>query len=620
MMETHLPKSDPKDVVRGDDALSRTGPYQTTSAELGPRSTPVGIEPPSWPRPVTGSIGPYDLLEELALGGMGVIYKARHRDLGRIVALKTMRVVTMVDADHVLRFEREARAAARLSHPNIITMYEVDVFLGRPYYTMEFQAAGSLAQNRQRFAEPRAVAALVEKVARAVHYAHGEGVLHRDLKPSNILINSRGEPLVSDFGLARLAESDIELTRTGAVLGTPAYMAPEQAAGLNKEVGPAADVWALGVILFELLAGRRPFLGNDGDEIRHQILQADPPRLRFVLPDVDRSVETIVSKCLEKEPGRRYASAEALADDLGRWLRDEPIAARPEGLVRRLGRLRRRHPALLIGAGLVGILAILWTFAGDLVRPDPDHPLKEIERTLARGLPVTLLEDTGSPRWSQIGLGNAMLVEQPRPESAFSFGSHEGVSLLELVHDPRQPSFRFRAEVCHMAGGISSEVGIYFAHSQHPRQGTVDHCYCTVSFNDLEDLHDPPGADGHRTYVSLKMRRHDFARQFNQSLWGGGLKKYYRSARSTGPRGDFRWRQLAVELDAVDFRVFWEGICFGLVARDQLVKEAEQFTIVGPSERSPVIPAPEFHPRAPLGLFVQNAGALFRRVVIEPLK
>src|SRR5262249_48587976 len=240
----------------------------------------------------TAMLGPYQLLEVVGWGGMGVVYKARHTALGRIVALKTLRPDSVPNPEHIRRFTREAQAASQLSHPHIVPIYDVGEQEGQHYYTMAFLPGGSLAEHWQRLAgNPRAAAALVEKIARAVHHAHEKGIFHRDLKLGNVLLDEQGEPLVSDFGLAKLWDTDVSLTQTGEVRGTPSYMAPEQAAGRNHQIDARTDVWALGVILYELLTGARPFTGQGREEIISRILTADPPRPSSVRRTLSRSLE-----------------------------------------------------------------------------------------------------------------------------------------------------------------------------------------------------------------------------------------------------------------------------------------------------------------------------------------
>jgi serine/threonine-protein kinase len=287
----------------------------------------------------------------LGRGGMGVVYKARHPRLNRTVALKMLLAGPYAGPGELERFLREAETVAGLRHANIVQVHEAGDVDGRPYFTMEFVEGGSLAQKLGGTPQPaRQAAALVVSVAAAVHAAHQRGIVHRDLKPGNILLTDDGTPKLTDFGLARRLEGAASLTQNGAPLGTPSYMAPEQAEGRSREVGPAADTYALGAILYELLTGRPPFRAETAAETLRQVVSRDPVPPSRLNAAVPRDVETICLKCLEKSPERRYASAVALADDLQRFLRQEPIVAHPVGPLGRVLKWTRRHPT---GAALV---------------------------------------------------------------------------------------------------------------------------------------------------------------------------------------------------------------------------------------------------------------------------
>jgi WD40 repeat protein len=304
----------------------------------------------------------HELLGELGRGGMGVVYKARHVGLGRLVAVKMILAGGQAGEQDRQRFLGEARAAAGLRHPNIVAVHEVGEYEAGggaclPFFSLELVEGGTLAQRlRGEPQPPRAAAELVEVLAQAVQHAHDNGVVHRDLKPANVLLTADGSPKVGDFGLAKRLDGADGRTPTGAVLGTPSYMAPEQAGGVTRAVGPAADVYALGAILYEMLTGRPPFKSEQPIDTVLQVLRDDPVPPRRLVPSVPRDLETICLKCLRKEPARRYAGATALADDLRRFLDDRPIEARPAGRLERCGRWCRRHPA---GAALVLALAVV---------------------------------------------------------------------------------------------------------------------------------------------------------------------------------------------------------------------------------------------------------------------
>ena len=330
------------------------------------RSHTAGTEP-GGPVPI-GTTAPagYELLDELGRGGMGVVYRARQTALNREVAIKTILRADEGSAT-VARFWAEAEVMAAVRHPNVVQVYEFGEHAGHPFMALELLTGGSLADLLQSGAMlSRAAAALVEQIARGVAAAHDQGIVHRDLKPGNVLLTSEGAPKVTDFGLAKWRSTN--LTRTQTLMGTPAYMAPEQAAGRAKFLGPQADVWALGVILYECLSGTRPFAGTTAPVLLVQIQTADPVPARTRGRGLSRDLDTIVTKCLSKEPERRYATAAELADDLARFQRREPIAARPVGRAERLVRWARRKPtaaaAYALCALAVALALVVFVVAG----------------------------------------------------------------------------------------------------------------------------------------------------------------------------------------------------------------------------------------------------------------
>jgi ABC-type phosphate/phosphonate transport system substrate-binding protein/tRNA A-37 threonylcarbamoyl transferase component Bud32 len=315
--------------------------------------------------------GDYELLERIGRGGMGIVYKARQRNLNRLVALKMVLNWRDASLDTLARFSIEAEAAAKLDHPNIVPTYQIGELNGQPFFSMKLVPGASLAKkipelalagksSRRPAHEALAiVATLMAKVARAVHFAHQHGVIHRDLKPNNILIDPEGEPHLTDFGIAKLLEQDHGLTRTNDVLGTPAYMAPEQAAG--KGISPAVDVYSLGAILYELLTGRAPFQGNTPLEILRKAVEEEPVPPTTLNACTDVELSAICLKCLEKNPLHRYGTALAVAEDLERWIRREPILAKRASPAARVVRWGRRNPvgASLIGTLCLGLVAVL---------------------------------------------------------------------------------------------------------------------------------------------------------------------------------------------------------------------------------------------------------------------
>jgi serine/threonine protein kinase len=341
--------------------VRRSGSTVTEPADLGP-------SPPS-------EVGHYVVLGEVGRGGMGVVYQARHRELRRLVALKMILAGGFASEVQRQRFRREAELAARVQHPHIVQVYEVGLHDGHPFLAMEWVAGGSLAD---RLGDdpwpPQAAAGLIETIARAIDVAHQSGVVHRDLKPSNILLQTGAGaaadgplagaiPKVADFGLARAMDADGSLTATGLTMGTPEYMAPEQATGALA--GPAADIYALGAVLYRLLTGQPPFRGDTAMEVLQALASAEPIAPRRFRPALPRDLEMIVLKAIAREPQRRYPTAFALAEDLRRFLADEPIRAQPPSALYHLRKFARRHTGLMggVAATLVALVLGLVTTA-----------------------------------------------------------------------------------------------------------------------------------------------------------------------------------------------------------------------------------------------------------------
>ncbi|MCD6049416.1 MAG: repeat-containing protein [Verrucomicrobia bacterium] len=333
--------------------------------------------------------GDYELLEGIAQGGMGAIYKARQLKLNRTVALKTILSGMLAGEDQMKRFRAEAEAVANLDHPNIVPIYEVGEHEGQLFFSMRFIEGGSLDDQMKRFvADPQASAILMAKVARAVHFAHQHGILHRDLKPDNILLDNQGEPHITDFGLAKRVDAGENLTVTGEIIGTPNYMSPEQAEGKGFKLTTAVDVYGLGAVLYQLLTGHPPFRAESPLETLRLVIDREPQRPSAINRRVDRDLETICLKCMEKDPQRRYGSAEAVAEDIERWLRKEPIRARPAGYFYRAGKWAARRPAVALLA--VTTFAGLCTLFGVIL---VNEQRLQKERDIALGLEKTATQE-----------------------------------------------------------------------------------------------------------------------------------------------------------------------------------------------------------------------------------
>jgi WD40 repeat protein/serine/threonine protein kinase len=336
-------------------AASQTAPPNLAAWESNPTdaastSTATGL-------PLPRAFGEYELLEEIARGGMGIVYRARQVSLHRIVAVKMLLSGPLSSPEFVKRFRAEASVAASLQHPNIVAIHEVGVHEGQQFFAMDYVEGQSVAKLLSNGPLPaRRAAGYLKHIAEAIHYAHERGILHRDLKPSNVLIDASDQPRVTDFGLARRLEGDSELTITGQVLGSPNYMPPEQATGKRGKVSRRSDVYSLGAMLYHLLTGRPPFVGEALTDTLEQVLNAEPVSPRLLNPSVPRDLETICLKCLEKEADKRYAAAQVLADELGRFLQSEPVYARPVTRIERAWRWCRRKPVL---ASFVAATALL---------------------------------------------------------------------------------------------------------------------------------------------------------------------------------------------------------------------------------------------------------------------
>jgi serine/threonine-protein kinase len=504
---------------------------------------------------------------------------------------------------------------------------EIGEHAGQHYFTMPFVGGGSLMRHLERFvADPRRAVAVVEMIARAVHCMHAKGIYHRDLKPGNVLLDDQGEPLVTDFGLAKLLDESVELTQSNQRLGTPAYMAPEQIAGENRQVGVPTDVWGLGIILYQLLTGRRPFVGETREDLANRILTAAPPSSRsgHFLPD--RALEAVVLKCLEKDPARRYPTAEALAEDLRRWQAGEPLSVRPAGWLASLVKRARRNPFRIfipLLAVLV-VIAVSWQFR----REDPDRALRAIEQDLQLGREVTLISETGGPQWSHWSAGQSAAQSSIEPDGTFRVHTWT-LGLLDLLADPQHQRYRLRAEIRHDRRGdyVVAEAGLYVMHHSQDLGGAALHSFYLIVFDDIRDIDEafqgvrkgPAPVKGNPVRMHPQIYSEPGQPTACDISLPGLDKRLFQPA---GFRGG-PWRQLTVEVTPDSVRVFWQDTLVGEGDRNQAMADARAALAKYRTQRAGSVAEratdPQFEPRGSLGLYVLNGSASFRNVRVEPL-
>lgn len=574
----------------------------------------------------TRRLGRYELQKEIGGGGMGRVFMAFDPELKRVVALKTIRSGFLAETREIERFHTEAQAIATLRHPHIVRIFDAGQSDGQHYFAMEFFPGGTLAKQLKRFAkaDPREAVQIVVKIARAVQHAHENHILHRDLKPSNILLDEQGEPQVADFGLAKFLDNDEERTRTGQAVGTLPYMAPEQVAGAKDMISPRTDVWALGVILYELLTGRRPFPGKSKEELTPLILKHEPPALARKLLRGDRFLEAIVFRCLEKDPARRFGSAQELADDLERWLKGEATVTRPLLLPERLWRWIGRRP--LAASLLVALFVALASGLGIYLRWDPDRWQTQIREKLARGEKVVLIDEAGK------SLGYRWLAGKDKstiPEGADQFSvSTWDVALIELVRGANVRRFRFEAEVRHVRAAALGWAGLMIFHNVHRAGEHKAHCFTALTFSDHEDIVaqwardvqklGAPKPEGNHVRLQAMILGADFPAEFP------GLVTDYVGHFRPGDPANPPWRKVALEVDDEHVRcIFDESV--GVVELKDFRSRAIGWNAKNPwnAGKPFKLHLPEldrvFATELGIGLYVRQSDVQFKNVVIEPL-
>ena len=582
--------------------------------------------------------GNYDLLEEVGRGGMGVVYKARQKRADRLVALKVMRDGAQVTEEEKMRFTAEVRALGRIHHPHIVAVYDVGEESGCPYFTMEYIEGKSLAQRLRDGAAltPAEAARLVEDLANAVQAAHDVGILHRDIKPGNILIDAQGDAKLMDFGLAKHLQQDTGLTSAGSALGTPSYMAPEQACGDLQKLGPHSDVYSLGATFYELLMGRPPFRGETAGGTLARVLQDDVVPPRKYRPQLSPELEAVCLKCLEKNPANRYASAQELAEDLQRWRNGEATRVRPWSWRRRLARKVRRHWKPIAAA--LFVLATAGLFFLTFVWLDPDYQANRakstVDRAVQSGERVVLVGRTGPPKWARQAFDSADTTLSTAPTSVFQVQT-KAETLIELAPAAHHDRYRISAELrTRESHRITCSSGIYFAHNHGSPDaaGFVERVFVVRHERNLM-----PRGD------SNKARKEDYAH----------INEYQVRSRDGVTELEFvinlgshvykvnpdpmieKWRYLEVEVTPTALHARWrdEDGNLHLIGRRDLVRKTVLPVLVEHVQRSTtgrvkdlahtefkdVVHRLEYKPRGAFGLFVMHGTVDFRNVVYEPL-
>jgi len=581
---TTIPYRPPLEAVTHADATTH---YPTPITRELPKELPV--------------IKSYELLQEIKGGGMGIVYKVRHKGSGRIEALKTIRP-ELAAGEHLDRFTREVQTVAALKHPNIIQIYEVHLDEKPPFYTMEFLASGTLLDQRAQLrGNPASAAEIIEKIAWAVHHAHEQGIYHRDLKPGNVLMKDDGEPIVTDFGLAKLREADVQLTRTGAALGTPAYMSPEQFQG-RTDVGAPTDIWALGVMLYELLAGMRPFDGHSSEAVRQKVLETTPLGVRQHNASIDPVLERIVNKCLVKEPEWRFSSAGELAEHLKRWRMGDPIPIGRESTFRKARRWIRKHPRVLTILTILLLAAI--SAAAFSVYVDKERPLK---RELQRGNPVELFSNGHPPhhRWISGAGGIGMTLIDGHMQGSIHGWDY---SALELLSDPQVSHYRFSADVAYKeASPNQSEAGLVFGTTSKSGR----HIVWSVLLLPTGGRMRPDAPWPLDAQVTVRILRDQAGGVARQQIPGLDLP-------DTEGGGSI-WQHIDLDVTGTAFRVSLNNRLVLKAPAQFINQQLKMFRNALPDISDKAL-VREFNPRGALGLYIAQGEAAFRNVQVRPLQ
>ncbi len=594
------------ELLSDDSDDQATGHYRLpTSNSAPPDSQPTlpGTGRAAWPL-ITGFI----IEGRLGSGGSGEVYLAHQLSLDRRVAIK---VLHEAGPDERALFQHEAMAVARIKHPNIVPIFDFGECDGQPYIVMEYAERGSLYQQVHGNPLPwREAAALLAVLAEAVEAVHRRGIVHRDLKSGNVLIGADGVPKIGDFGLAKVLDAEVSLIPPGAVVGSPAYMSPEQALGQSREVSFTSDVYSLGAILYDALTGHPPFRGPTLD-ILEQVCNNKPESPRNAQLDIPLDLQRVCLKCLEKDPRDRYASAQALADDLRRILANVPIPLQswPARLLRG-GRRRPVAVAATLAPTIALFVGLMW-WAGHHPTPTaPADPVKAMQDTVARTGSYTFVGESGVPQWYQWPtVGGGVL---PEDGEGFRLQSHEPCG-MELLPATPADHYQFRAQVRHDEAKKFGVTGIFFGLKGRSDNNGELLGFCTLTFNDCEvsQLPPPPGLQpGNELIFKVHFFRRSpsLSKQYQPSI---ALITFPAACQ---PPGKNPWRQLAVEVTPAAVGLFWQGKQVGEVTHESLNKGIrDQFA--GDAKLREVDLS--FAPHGGIGLFIDGGNAAFKDVHIN---
>jgi serine/threonine-protein kinase len=594
-----------------------------------PSTTPRGHLPPRIHRivmdePVVVS-NKYRLVRKLAEGGMGVVYEAREEALQRTVALKLVRCGLLAGDAAIQRFRTEAQAVARLEHPHIVRIYDYGEFEGVPYFSMELMA-GSLTDKLNGELPPeREAAQLVETLARAVQFAHEHKVLHRDLKPGNVLLAADGTVKLSDFGLAKLLDSDSAQTYSDAVLGTPSYMSPEQAGGDLKKVDVVSDVYSLGAILYELLTARPPFRGTTRAETLDMVRSVPPESPAALRPDLSPALEAICLKCLEKEPQDRYASAGQLAERLRAFLDGKPITERPPGRLTKMWRSLRRIPSQAAGVALLalGCVSVFLARAPFKVDPPPNpkplSPRAQLVDKLKSGLTYEFTGTEPLPGPWRLWSANGDPIPATTKKDCFTVETF-GTALVELTDDPACDHYRFSFEVRHDDEKEKSHIGVYFGGRDVVNaDGVALQSYYSFTYCDRKSGH---GFDEFKGRAKLRYCcvEPDAVNVNVPAIQIGSVIPFDAAGVDHGPGP---WRKITVEVTPDGIQVTGPDPASNkaITASTKGLQDSQVY-LAEVREKSQAkhagIPV-EFRHRGGLGLIVVRSAASFRNIILEPL-